>query len=734
MTAFLRTASGILLVSSGWAMSLSVKPSIAEPVKVGTPVTIKAQAEQPPAPGAIWYRFRIRGSNSQRLRTVRDFSPVNSFDWVPLDGEGVYEIQVSARHVQSGETVDTTTLYRVDTLVQGGQPLITPTRNKLVFLYSAPPCPTGSTIRVQFTRVGEGTRTQSAPPVTCTGNTSRNMYIAGLRQQSEYRVHQTIRSADGVETTGPDLSLTTGTVDIPVPVTRSLGQQAGRSAEEFLLQSSPFTINTATDLEGHLVWYNPSTDIRYLTRAEPGGLFVAELDDWSGDASKQLLRLIDVAGNIVAETNAGRINELLEARREAPITSFHHDARLMPGGRFLVLAGTERLVTEMQGDAEVDVLGDAILVLDRDLQIEWSWNAFDHMDVRREALLSETCSFGTGGCPVFWLAPVANDWLHGNSVQLTPDGNILYSARHQDWLLKIDYANGFGSGNIIWRLGRDGDFNAESSDPLPWFSHQHDGNFELDAPDRLMVFDNGNTRWERDKSTHSRGQVWVLDEETRTAKLVFNADLGDYSLALGWPKLSNGNYQFGLGWDSRNFSQSFEFDPSGQLVAHTETETQMYRSYRLADLYARGLRTAQIKYNRRSFSFPLLVGAGLNASGFGRRAFLCGVGGAFVTSVAGKIARAQSAAKPPNVIVIFADDLGYGDVGCFGSSIPTPNLDRMAEEGVRLTRFYSASPVCSPSRAALLTGRYPARTGIVNVLMPSSPIGLVPLNEPFPGC
>jgi arylsulfatase A len=122
----------------------------------------------------------------------------------------------------------------------------------------------------------------------------------------------------------------------------------------------------------------------------------------------------------------------------------------------------------------------------------------------------------------------------------------------------------------------------------------------------------------------------------------------------------------------------------------------------------------------------------LDAAVFGRRRFLCGVGGALLTSAAGKIARAQAAPKPPNIVIIFADDLGYGDVGCFGSSIPTPNLDRMAGEGVRLTRFYSASPVCSPSRAALLTGRYPARTGIVNVLMPSSPNGLSPSERTIP--
>ena len=71
--------------------------------------------------------------------------------------------------------------------------------------------------------------------------------------------------------------------------------------------------------------------------------------------------------------------------------------------------------------------------------------------------------------------------------------------------------------------------------------------------------------------------------------------------------------------------------------------------------------------------------------------------------------------------------------GCFGSlPLPTPNLDRMAHEGMRLTRFYSASPVCSPSRAAFLTGRYPARSGIVNVLMPSDKRGLNPSERTIP--
>jgi arylsulfatase A len=99
---------------------------------------------------------------------------------------------------------------------------------------------------------------------------------------------------------------------------------------------------------------------------------------------------------------------------------------------------------------------------------------------------------------------------------------------------------------------------------------------------------------------------------------------------------------------------------------------------------------------------------------------------AFLSATAGALAAAPllAAVPPPNVVLIYADDLGYGDLGCYGSGIPTPNLDRMAAEGMRLTQFYSANPVCSPSRAALLTGRYPTRVGVPHVLFPGDAGGL----------
>lgn len=71
----------------------------------------------------------------------------------------------------------------------------------------------------------------------------------------------------------------------------------------------------------------------------------------------------------------------------------------------------------------------------------------------------------------------------------------------------------------------------------------------------------------------------------------------------------------------------------------------------------------------------------------------------------------------PNVVIIYADDLGWGDVGCFGSpDIPTPSIDRIAESGLRLTQWYANSPVCSPSRASLMTGKYPGHAGVEAIL------------------
>jgi arylsulfatase len=84
----------------------------------------------------------------------------------------------------------------------------------------------------------------------------------------------------------------------------------------------------------------------------------------------------------------------------------------------------------------------------------------------------------------------------------------------------------------------------------------------------------------------------------------------------------------------------------------------------------------------------------------------------------------RASTRPPNIIVIAGDDLGYGDLSCYGSSIATPNIDSIAQQGAQFFQCNSASPVCSPARAGILTGRYPTRYGMPRVLDTTDTYGL----------
>ena len=109
-------------------------------------------------------------------------------------------------------------------------------------------------------------------------------------------------------------------------------------------------------------------------------------------------------------------------------------------------------------------------------------------------------------------------------------------------------------------------------------------------------------------------------------------------------------------------------------------------------------------------------------TGTGRRTFLKTAAAAAGIPLIPISARAST--RPPNIVVIACDDLGYGDLSCYGSAIATPNIDSIAQQGVQFLQCNSASPVCSPARAGIMTGRYPNRYGIPRVLDATDTYGL----------
>jgi arylsulfatase A-like enzyme len=113
-----------------------------------------------------------------------------------------------------------------------------------------------------------------------------------------------------------------------------------------------------------------------------------------------------------------------------------------------------------------------------------------------------------------------------------------------------------------------------------------------------------------------------------------------------------------------------------------------------------------------------------------RRRFLGTLGTGLAAAAGFRFGQRPGAIRLPNIVLILTDDQGYGDLGCFGSKdISTPNIDRLAADGIRFTDFYASQAVCSSSRASLLTGCYSERVGIVGALMPNARIGLGPDEE-----
>lgn len=578
---FLLTSSGLFA-----SMTATVQPSRPSPVPLGSPVTWSA-ATAGASPGPIFYRFRVQRPGGD-FHTIVDYGPNASLSWTTIAQEGTYQIEVAALNTATMEESVATDAMSFTSLVSGDTPVVSPSANPLVFIYSAPPCKPGVRIRVQL-QAPDG-EVRFTPYQPCAAGISRNFYLAGMSQGGAYQIQHNLEGDRDV-VTGPVVSISVPYAQTNPPYFTSL--TPGPVPSGLLLQSLLGSPALATDLNGNPVWAGPA-DITFITRPVTGGTFLGIGEDSSKDPSQQFLREFDLAGMTVAETNAARVSQQLALLGVHGINGFHHEVRKLPGGGYLALAASERLLVDVQGPGSVDVLGDTIVALDKDLQVTWAWDSFDHLDTRRKASLNETCTYPAGlTCAPFYLAPAVNDWLHGNALQLTPDGNILYSTRHQDWVIKIRYANGAGTGDILWRMGMGGDFKIQSTDSNPWFSHQHDSNFEANGK-ALLVFDDGNVRAATDPTAHSRGQVFQVDEANLAVSPVLNVDLGVYSAALGTAELlPDGNYHFDAGFlftpdsagNTIESARSLEIDPSGSVVFGVQFATWEYRTFRMPDLY-----------------------------------------------------------------------------------------------------------------------------------------------------
>ncbi len=593
--------------------------SVPSPVPLATSVSITANATDTDT-GTISYRFQIGGATSTALQTVRDFSTDNVLIYTPTRTEGAYQFVVTARNNTTGLTATSSVpSFHFTARVHGATPVVNLTANALVALLSSPPCPTGAiNVRASVTLAGTST-TFNTNWETCRAGHNVNVLIAGMHATSTYNI--VVQTWNGRKvTSGASVAVVTGTPSVTFPtLTERVPFTSGDSqAEQFLLFSTIGTNVFGADVFGNPNWYYvDSAGPALITRIVTGGkiLVLANGKNSVSSAvqSSQILREIDLAGNIIRETNASRIGEQIAALSGLPnqcqiggtdclSDAFSHDAIELPNGHTLALVNEEKVFTDgTQGSSPsnpVDIIGDTIVDLDANYQVVGYWRSFDHMSADRAAILGETCAAPLqGGCPPLYLVTTkGQDWLHGNSLQYVPaDGSLIYSARHQDWILKIDYGNGTGSYNTKWTLGKGGDFTINSTDPYPWFSHQHDPGYVQSGSTTMAIFDNGNTRVAPPPvglgTGHSRGYVLTIDETNKIATPTLLADLGFFSMALGTAEpLANGDFHFEAGWDSTTNppnSDAVEVTSGGVIDYEQQiTGHQDYRSFRLPNLYS----------------------------------------------------------------------------------------------------------------------------------------------------
>jgi len=594
----------ILLMSTvGSTASLTLTSDLSSPQTAGTPIIWTASYD---GPGQFVYRFCHKFSLSAHEYVLRDFSSETSFQWAPIT-PGPYSVIVHVR--RRGDAADTATTSTSFSMVNpafGGSAAFVMTEHPLVGVYGVAECSDDANqLALEIRRPSDPWQRRSIKPCSSPGFGSSYgvcFQVAGLRPDISYLVRHVELTSSGEIASEPIFfrsgSVTSSSMAGCSPSIPWNG--SSRPEEAVLLVSPPPEATTpipfAVDMAGRLVWYDDGPDqdgeVALITTISEDGSILELLS--SEGIHDQILREIDCAGHPLRQTSVGRINvQLAAAGAPDSISSFFHEAIRFPDGTTIVGCAAERMLEGVQGipaGSPEDVIGNIILALDTDWQLSWYWDAFEHLNLNRAAVLDEHCGNQTPGCPPLNLASIARDWTHGNClVPAWENGDILYSLRHQDQIAWINYDTGSGDGSVEWLIGKDGDFPIDSGDSDDWFSHQH-GIAPRDPVDgSFLIFDNGNTRCQSgDPDCHSRAQRVLISGGE--AVVQENTDLGDYSSARGMSQdLSSGNTHFTLGtlgMPSEPLSRSVELDGGQNESFALECTTWAYRSYRIKSMEA----------------------------------------------------------------------------------------------------------------------------------------------------
>ncbi len=403
------------------------------------------------------------------------------------------------------------------------------TANPQVALYSFT-MPFDGTVNVEFGKTtGYGFVTSSE---TAKAGTPVSMEVAGMLANTPYHMRAALTRSNGTTLYDTDRIFMTGSLPADFPLPMSATAMPGLTPQPGIeLFSTIRGLGAyATDLAGNVIWTylfpdRQSDSNLYPIKPLPNGHFLAVVQPGinhplSSPPAPDLLTLvreIDLAGNTIRQLTVQQLNaSLAAANNPLVLSSFHHDISQLANGHWLILATTLKTFNDLPGyPGATTVTGDAIADVDENFHPVWTWNSFDHLDVNRHPM-----SFP--------------DWTHGNAVVYSADdGNLLFSMRHQHWVIKIDYRNGQGSGDVLWRLGSGGDFKlVGGTDPVDWFYAQHDPNFfssNTTGVFTLGLMDNGNNRVTSPgvvcgatgaPACYSTAPVLQIDESARTATLV----------------------------------------------------------------------------------------------------------------------------------------------------------------------------------------------------------------------